>query len=98
MVYMLWRLPPKKPNPVPNLLREAISKYCNEDSHFQNMPNSGGSRRGAWGSHEPPTPPPPWGSLAGNKDSYKSLGRFEIQQDQTWVYGVSCPWMSEKYP
>ena len=33
--------------------------------------------------------------VAGNKDSYKSLDEFVIQQDRTWVYGVSCPWTSE---
>ena len=29
--------------------------------------------------------------LVGNKESYKSLDGSEIQQDRTWVYGVSCP-------
>ena len=33
--------------------------------------------------------------LAGNKDSYKSLDGFKIQQDRTWVYGVGCPLASE---
>ena len=34
--------------------------------------------------------------LACNKDSYKNLDGLEIRQDLTWVYGVSCPWTSEK--
>ena len=34
--------------------------------------------------------------LACSKDSYKSLDGFEIRQDLTRVYGVSCPLTSEK--
>ena len=35
--------------------------------------------------------------LACNKESYKSLDGTKIRQDMTRVYGVSCPWTSEKY-
>ena len=34
--------------------------------------------------------------LAGNEDMHESLDEFEIRQDPTTDYGVSCPWASEK--
>ena len=34
--------------------------------------------------------------LADNKTNHKSLDGFEFQQDSITVFGVSCPWASEK--
>ena len=31
------------------------------------------------------------------RTAIKAWMGFEIQQDRTWVYGVSCPWISEKF-
>ena len=36
--------------------------------------------------------------LAGNEDMHKILDEFEFQSDRTTDYGVSCPWVSKKFP
>ena len=36
--------------------------------------------------------------LAGNKDMHNIMNDFEFRPDRTTDYGVSCPWVSKKYP
>ena len=36
--------------------------------------------------------------LAGNEDMHKILDEFEFRSDRTTDYGVSCPWVSKKFP
>ena len=36
--------------------------------------------------------------LTGNEGMHNILDEFEFRPDQTTVYGVSCPWASEKIP
>ena len=36
--------------------------------------------------------------LAGNEDMHKISDEFKFQPDQTTDYGVSCPWVSKKFP
>ena len=36
--------------------------------------------------------------LAGNKDMHNIMNEFEFRPDRTTDYGVSCPWLSKKYP
>ena len=35
---------------------------------------------------------------AGNKDMHNIMNEFEFRPDRTTDYGVSCPWVSKKYP
>ena len=36
--------------------------------------------------------------LAGNEDMHKISDEFEFRSDRTTDYGVSCPWVSKKFP
>ena len=36
--------------------------------------------------------------LAGNEDVHKISDEFKFRSDQTTDYGVSCPWVSKKFP
>ena len=36
--------------------------------------------------------------FAGNEDMHKISDKFEFQPDRTTDYGVSCPWVSQKFP
>ena len=36
--------------------------------------------------------------LAGNEDMHKISDQFEFRPDRTTDYGVSCPWVSKKFP
>ena len=36
--------------------------------------------------------------LAGNEDMNKISDEFEFRSDRTTDYGVSCPWVSKKFP
>ena len=36
--------------------------------------------------------------LAGNKDIHNIMNEFKFRPDRTTDYGVSCPWVSKKYP
>ena len=36
--------------------------------------------------------------LASNEDMHKISDEFEFRSDQTTDYGVSCPWVSKKFP